>query len=72
MKTIIIKDTVYRKLSEVKNSKSFSELLDELVEESKTSKLSRLKKYIGIITEKEADSMEKASKKFRREFKARM
>lgn len=72
MKTIMIKDTVYRKLSEVKNSKSFSELLDELVEESKTSKLSRLKKYIGIITEKEADSMEKASKKFRREFKARM
>lgn len=35
MKTIKIRDDVYEKLVEIKGDKSFSDVIDELIEESK-------------------------------------
>ncbi|MFP3203598.1 MAG: antitoxin VapB family protein, partial [Sulfolobus sp.] len=36
MKTIMIRDDVYKKLVEIKGDKSFSEIIEELIEESLT------------------------------------
>lgn len=72
MRTIMIKDTVYRKLAVFKKDKSFSEVLDELVEASKAAKLERLKKYFGVISDKEARAMNAAAKRLRKELVVRL
>jgi len=64
----MIKDEVYDKLSVFKDGKSFSELLDELVEGSKAAKMARLRKYFGIIKSKKANEMYGTIKKIRKEF----
>lgn len=68
MRTIMIKDTVYEKLAVSKKDKSFSELLDELIEESRAAKMSRLRKYFGMISDKKAKEMSNSIKRIRKEF----
>lgn len=71
MKTIMIQDTVYKKLSALKKSKSFSKILDELVEESKNAKIARIKKYFGITKKNDAKVMKSRAAKVRSEFEVR-
>ena len=52
MKTIMIRDDVYKKLVEIKGDKSFSEIIEELIEESLTVRRRKLEKYFGILSDK--------------------
>ncbi len=67
MKTIMINDVVYEKLSVVKDNRSFSELLGELLAESRAARLYTLRKYFGVVGDKEAKAMRAASRKIRKE-----
>lgn len=69
MKTIMIDDKVYEKLRSIKGQKSFSKLLDSLVEESKTRKKTLLGKEFGTLTGGEAAEFEKAIDEFRWNFR---
>ena len=69
MKTIMIDDKVYEKLRSIKGQKSFSKLLDSLVEEFKTRKKTLLGKEFGTLTGGEAAEFEKAIEEFRWNFR---
>ncbi len=71
MKTIMIKDQVYKKLAKLKGSKSFSELLDGMADESRTARMEALEKIRGILTDKEANAMRARIKEMRKNFKVR-
>jgi len=66
MKTIIVKDDVYRKLNEIKGNKSFSDIIEELIEESLSLRKKKLKKYFGILSKEEAEELEKEIKEMRK------
>jgi predicted CopG family antitoxin len=66
MKTIIIRDDVYRKLNEIKGNKSFSDIIEELIEESLSLRKKKLEKYFGILSEEEAKELEKEIKEMRK------
>ncbi|QGA54309.1 antitoxin [Sulfolobus sp. E5-1-F] len=51
MKTIMIRDDVYKKLVEIKGDRSFSEVIDELIEDSKEVRNRRLMRFFGILSE---------------------
>ena len=55
MKTIMIRDDVYRRLVEIKGDKSFSEIIEKLIEESLTVRRTKLEKYFGILSDREAE-----------------
>ena len=66
MKTIMIRDDVYRKLVEIKGDKSFSEVIEELIEESVSLRKKKLERYFGILSEEEAKEILKAIEESRR------
>jgi len=66
MKTIMIRDDVYKKLVEIKGDKSFSEIIEELIEESLTLRRRKLEKYFGILNEEEAEEIMKEIKEVRK------
>lgn len=66
MKTIMIRDDVYKKLVEIKGDKSFSEIIEELIEESLTLRRRKLEKYFGILNGEEAEEMMKEIKEVRK------
>jgi predicted CopG family antitoxin len=66
MKTIIVKDDVYRKLNEIKGNKSFSDIIEELIEESLSLRKKKLKKYFGILSKEEAEELEREIKEMRK------
>lgn len=72
MKTIMIEDRVYRKLRSVKGTKSFSKLLDALVEESRSIKKAKLRKAFGTLSKEKAEDMEYAINEIRKNFKVRV
>ena len=56
MKTLMIRDEVYKKLKAIKKEKeSFSELLNRLIE-SVDNKM-KLEKFFGILSEEEAEKL---------------
>ena len=55
MKTIMIRDDVYRRLVEIKGDKNFSEIIEKLIEESLTVRRTKLEKYFGILSDREAE-----------------
>ena len=59
MKTIMIRDDVYKKLLEIKGDKSFSEVIEELIEESLSVRKKKIEKYFGILNEEEAEELSK-------------
>jgi predicted CopG family antitoxin len=65
MKTIVIRDDVYRKLSEIKGNKSFSDIIEELIEESLSLRKKKLEKYFGILSEEEAEELEREIKEMK-------
>ncbi len=72
MKTIMINDTAYEKLSKIKGNKSFSELLSELADSAKQTRKASILKFAGIIDKEEAMELHRAVSRARRNFKARL
>jgi predicted CopG family antitoxin len=66
MRTIMIRDDVYRKLNEIKGNKSFSDIIEELIEESLSLRKKKLEKYFGILSEEKAKELEKEIKEMRK------
>jgi predicted CopG family antitoxin len=66
MKTIMIRDDVYRKLNEIKGNKSFSDIIEELIEESLSLRKKKLEKYFGILSKEEAKKLEREIKEMRK------
>ena len=66
MKTIMIREGVYRKLNEIKGNKSFSDIIEELIEELLSLRRKKLEKYFGILSEEEAEELEKEIKEIRK------
>jgi len=66
MKTIVIRDDVYRKLNEIKGNKSFSDIIEELIEESLSLRKKKLEKYFGILSKEEAKKLEREIKEMRK------
>jgi predicted CopG family antitoxin len=66
MKTIVIRDDVYRKLNEIKGNKSFSDIIEELIEESLSLRKKKLEKYFSILNEEEAKELEREIKEIRK------
>ena len=59
MKTIIIDDEIYKKLKNMKGEKSFSKFLSILAANAEYGSKDRIKRFYGILTEKEAEIWEK-------------
>ncbi len=59
MKTILIRDDIYKKLNEIKGNKSFSDIIEELIEESLSLRKKKLKKYFGILNKEEPEELER-------------
>ena len=66
MKTIMIREGVYRKLNEIKGDKSFSDIIEELIEESLSLRKKKLDKYFGILSKEEAKELEREIKEMRK------
>jgi len=66
MKTITVRDDVYRKLNEIKGNKSFSDIIEELIKESLSLRKKKLKKYFGILSKQEAKELEGEIKEMRK------
>ncbi|MFP3233016.1 MAG: antitoxin VapB family protein [Sulfolobaceae archaeon] len=65
MKTIMIRDEVYKKLVEIKGDKSFSDVIEELIEESLSLRKKRLERYFGILSKEDAEESMKKIKEMR-------
>ncbi|MQL56158.1 antitoxin VapB family protein [Acidianus ambivalens] len=73
-KVITISDDVYEKLSKLKGSKSFSQVINELIEyynNSRKGRVEALDLIFGILSEEEAKELEKDVEEFRKSFKVR-
>ncbi|QXJ35176.1 antitoxin VapB family protein [Saccharolobus shibatae] len=66
MKTIMIRDDVYKKLLEIKGDKSFSEVIEELIKESLSVRRKKIEKYFGILNEEEARELAKEIEEMRK------
>ncbi|MDE1768689.1 MAG: antitoxin VapB family protein [Candidatus Micrarchaeota archaeon] len=63
MKTIMISDETYEKLSSIKGKKSFTILLSELVESLKQKKSYDIMKFAGTMSKSEANEVEKSQRR---------
>ncbi|AWR98495.1 antitoxin VapB family protein [Metallosphaera hakonensis] len=66
MKTIMIRDDVYKKLLEIKGDKSFSQTIEELIDESLSIRKRKIEKYFGVLNEAEAEELSKEIKEMRK------
>ena len=71
MRTIMIKDEVYMRLSEVKGNTSFSETINRILLESKSARKARLGKFFGTMSQGEAAQMQSRVRKIRQGFSTR-
>jgi len=58
VRTIMVRDDVYKRLLSLKGDLSFSEVIARLIEESKRARVDRLKRYFGILSDEEAEELE--------------
>ncbi|MEM0373181.1 MAG: antitoxin VapB family protein [Sulfolobaceae archaeon] len=73
-KVITISDDVYEKLSKIKGNKSFSQVINELIEyynKNRKGRVEALDLIFGILSEEEAKELEKEVEEFRKSFKVR-
>lgn len=68
-KQIMVSDEVYDALKREKNGKSFSEIIKEKV--IARPKKPNLMEFFGVINDREASRLRRASKEFRKNFKPR-
>ncbi|MGQ4915267.1 MAG: antitoxin VapB family protein [Candidatus Asgardarchaeia archaeon] len=68
MKTLMIRDEVYKKLKIIKRkNESFSDVIDKLIKHADNRV--KLEKFFGILSEKEAKIMVDEISKLRKRFK---
>ena len=72
MKTIMISDDTYEKLSSIKGRRSFTVLLSDLVDSLKQKKNENIMKFAGIMNGPEAKEVEKIAKGIRQNAKSRI
>ncbi len=72
MKSIMVTDQTYEKLSAIKADKSFTELLSELVDSLKKTRVNDLLKFAGRLNESEAKTLNAEVTKIRKGFGARI
>ena len=70
MKTIMISDDAYNKLSSLKGNRSFTEVISDLVERQRKAKYESIKKFLGVIQKEEADDLQESIKETRKRAKA--
>jgi predicted CopG family antitoxin len=66
MKTIMISDESYMKLVAIKGSKSFTELISEIVDAVKSKRNANIMKFAGILSKKEAEEAKRIARDIRR------
>ena len=66
MKTIMIRDDVYEKPLEIKGDKSFSDVIEELIEESLSLRKRKIEKYFGLLSKEEANELYKKIEEMRK------
>ena len=66
MKTIMISDEAYMKLVAIKGSKSFTELISEIVDAVKSKRNANIMKFAGILSKKEAEEAKRIARDIRR------
>lgn len=72
VRVISISDEVYMELTKLKNGRSFTETIKELVKGKKPKgNYDEVMKFFGTINDNEATDMRKASKEFRKGFVVR-
>jgi predicted CopG family antitoxin len=57
----MIRDDVYNKLPKIKGNKSFSDIIEELIEESISLRRKKIEEYFGILKEEEAEELKKGN-----------
>ncbi len=71
-KMIAVSDIVYMQLARMKGKLSFNELFKSMVENSsRKGDPKEFEKLFGILDDKQAKELKKASKEFRKNFKVR-
>jgi len=71
MKTIMVSDEAYRKLASIKDGKSFTDTISELVDRLKQTNTKEIMKFAGIMSKEEADDLQKIVAEIRKRAKAR-
>ncbi|MCL4382134.1 antitoxin VapB family protein [Candidatus Marsarchaeota archaeon] len=66
VKTIMISDETYRKLAAIKDKKSFTILLSEMVDKLKQNNKDKILKFAGIIDIKDAEELQNFVVKIRK------
>ncbi len=69
MKSIMVSDETYEKLTAIKGKKSFTELLSEMADKVKGTKFSDIEQFFGIMDKEEADQLQKFVAKRRKQFR---
>ncbi|MBP1357645.1 MAG: antitoxin VapB family protein [Sulfolobus sp.] len=64
---IMVSDEVYEKLKKIKGDKSFSEVIDEMIEKAYGNNFKALSKYFGILSE-EAEEIGKEIEENRKRY----
>ena len=72
VKTIMIRDDIYNRLLSLKGDSSFSEVIARLLEESKTARVDRLRRYFGILKDEEAEELERIVEELRSRLRIRL
>ncbi len=72
MKTIMLSDEAYNKLLSIKGTKSFTELLSEIVDKLRSDKMSDIDRFFGMMKDSEAEELRGFVKMSRESAKARL
>ena len=72
VKTIMVRDDIYNRLLSLKGDSSFSEVIARLLEESRVARLVRLRRYFGILSEEEAEDLERIVGELRSRLRIRL
>ena len=68
----MIRDDIYNRLLSLKGDSSFSEVIARLLEESKTARVDRLRRYFGILKDEEAEELERIVEELRSRLRIRL
>ena len=72
MKNIMIREDVYLKVKELKGTKSFSEIIEELAKSKIETRKRNLRSYFGAYTDKQSRELEKSISEVLRIAKGRL
>ena len=71
MKNIVVRDEVYELLSMLKDKKSFSDIILELIEKNSEARKKIILRYFGVLDEESAKKLEDVTMRERERFRLR-